>query len=71
MTYLEHKITSDFKTQKSRKEFSCSSLIAYYNKTQSSPEKYKIIIDREDGRRLSMIFTKEEFEAFKSAINRS
>ncbi len=61
MKYYTASITNDFKNSSKRKIFKAKFFIAQYPQSKS----HKIIIDREDDRRLTLIFTDDEFNELK------
>ena len=69
MKYFKAIITSDF-INSSKKEFKSQFFIARYNATKLSPKtEYKIIIDREDKRRVVIKIDESEMQDLLQQLN--
>ena len=70
MKYFKAIITSDFINSRKRKDFKSQFFIAKYNSTKQSPKtEYKIIIDREDKRRVVIKIDESEMQDLLQQLN--
>ena len=70
MKYFKAIITSDFINSSKRKDFKSQFFIAKYNATKQRPKtEYKIIIDREDKRRVVIIIDESEMQDLLQQLN--
>lgn len=70
MKYFKATVTSDYKNSSSRKEFKSELFVAKYNATNENETTcYKIIIDREDKRRLALKINEDEMKLLLEQLN--
>ena len=70
MKYFKAIITNDFINSGKRKDFKSQFFIAKYNATKQSPKtEYKIIIDREDKRRVVIKIDESEMQDLLQQLN--